>query len=49
MECMKPRTQVDKFMTSTINPKGSVSENELRNIIRTYDKNKNKKRKSVVP
>ena len=50
---MKPQTQVDKFMSSTVNPKGSVLENELRNITRTYDKNKNKnkkkKRKKVVP
>ena len=48
---MKPRTQVDKFMSSTVNPKGSVLENELKNITRTYgkNKNKNKKRKKVVP
>ena len=49
LERMKPRTQVDKFMSSTVNLKGSVLENELRNITRTYYKNKNKKTKSVVP
>ena len=50
---MKPRTQDDKFMSSTVSPKGSVLENELRNITIIYNKNKNKnknmKRKSVVP
>ena len=43
------RDRIDMFMPSTINPKGSALENQLRNITRTYDKNTNKKRKSVVP
>ena len=42
---MKPQTQVDKFMSSTVNPKGSVLDNELRNITRTCYKNKNKNKK----